>query len=322
MMATIDDVVARVRSFGSEPRIVVHRRGPSPFPLSCQLSKPVPWSVDKVEAACSVSLPSDLKGFWDRVAAARLFEDLEYGQWGLVLWSAEEVIERSPKIALERPRDYRSGDLVVGAFLGESDLLLIRGDWSAPDHGQAIIRLPIDRRAEWDTVGSSFTDFLDRYLRASGDKFWESERASEPTGVEGLGAIGARKYRVVWGGDRVQEVDSPAALEALLDRIAAECEREGKPRLVSIHLADGTSLAVGLGRRESVLNFVSASADPPYFTSRGEDSRDDKVAHFFFQDSWTEFAVKNLIPLTQAREAVRLFAKNGRRPQNVGWEVD
>ncbi|HVS06843.1 MAG TPA: SMI1/KNR4 family protein [Candidatus Dormibacteraeota bacterium] len=179
-MATIDEVLGRVRSFGSEPRVVVHRRGPSPFPLSCSLSNPVPWSADKVEAACSASLPSDLKAFWDRVDSARLFEDVEYGQWGLVFWSAEEVAERSPKIARERSRDYRPGDIFIGEFLGDSDLLLIRGDRSAPDDGQVMIALPIDRRAEWDTVGSSFTDFLDQYVRASGDKFWESERASQP----------------------------------------------------------------------------------------------------------------------------------------------
>lgn len=130
------------------------------------------------------------------------------------------------------------------------------------------------------------------------------------------------KYRVVWGRDRVQEVDSPADLETLLDQIAAECELEEKPLLVSVNLPDGTSLAAGLGRQESVLNFVSASADPPSFTSSGTNSRDDKVVHFYYQGSWTEFPVKNLIPLSQAREAVRLFAKDGRRPQNVEWEVD
>jgi hypothetical protein len=130
------------------------------------------------------------------------------------------------------------------------------------------------------------------------------------------------KYRVVWGRDRAQEVDSPAGLDALLDKIATESELEEKPRLVSVNLPDGTSLAVGLGRDESVLNFVSASADPPYFTSKGTNSRDDKVVHFYYQDSWTEFPVKNLITISQAREAVRLFAKDGRRPQNVEWEID
>jgi hypothetical protein len=132
----------------------------------------------------------------------------------------------------------------------------------------------------------------------------------------------ARKYRVVWGRDRAQEVDSPAGLEALLDQITTESELEEKPRLVSVNLPDGTSLAVGLGRHESVLNFVSASANPPYFTSKGTDSRDDRVVHFYYQDSWTEFPVKNLIPVSQARDAVRLFAKDGRRPQNVEWEID
>jgi hypothetical protein len=129
-------------------------------------------------------------------------------------------------------------------------------------------------------------------------------------------------YRLVWDRDRVREVNSLADLDALLDEIAAASERDEKPRLVSVSLSDGTSLALGLGRRESILHFVSASADPPYFTSRGEDPRDDEVVHFFFQDSWTEFPVKNLIPLARAREAVRLFAKDGRRPQNVEWEVD
>jgi hypothetical protein len=132
----------------------------------------------------------------------------------------------------------------------------------------------------------------------------------------------ARKYRVVWGLDRAREVDSPAGLEALLDQITTESELEEKPRLVSVNLPDGTSLAVGLGRHESVLNFVSASANPPYFTSKGTDSRDDRVVHFYYQDSWTEFPVKNLIPVSQARDAVRLFAKDGRRPQNVEWEID
>jgi hypothetical protein len=99
---------------------------------------------------------------------------------GLVIWSAKEVIERSPQIARERSRDYRPGGIFVGEFLGDSDLLLIRGNRSAADFRQAMILLPIDRRAEWDTVGSSLTDFLDRYVPASGDKFWESERASQP----------------------------------------------------------------------------------------------------------------------------------------------
>jgi hypothetical protein len=41
-----------------------------------------------------------------------------------------------------------------------------------------MIALPIDPRAEWETVGSSVANFLDQYLRASGDKFWEGEQVS------------------------------------------------------------------------------------------------------------------------------------------------
>jgi hypothetical protein len=175
---SIDEVLSAVRSFGPEPRIVVHRRGPSPFPLRCSLSQPVPWSPERVEEACAVSLPSELSEFWNRVGSARLFEDEENGQWGLVVWSPQEVIERSPRITRERARDSRPGDLFVGAFLGDSDLLLVRSDKKAPDFGHTMDALPIDPRAEWETVGSSVASFLDQYVRASGDKYWEGEHVS------------------------------------------------------------------------------------------------------------------------------------------------
>jgi len=177
---SIDEVLSAVRSFGAEPRIVVHRRGPSPFPLRSSVGQPAPWSPERVEEACAVSLPSELREFWNKVGSARLFEDEENGQWGLVIWSPQEVIEGSLRISRERVRDSRPGDLFVGEFLGDSDLLLVRCDKKAPDFGRTMIALPIDPRAEWETVGSSVASFLDQYVRASGDKFWEGEQVSSP----------------------------------------------------------------------------------------------------------------------------------------------
>jgi len=73
----------------------------------------------------------------------------------------------------KRPSDYIGGDLLVGRFLGDSDLLLLRCDSTASDFGTVKISLPIDRRNEWDTVAQNFEDFLTKYVTAQGDKFWE-----------------------------------------------------------------------------------------------------------------------------------------------------
>jgi hypothetical protein len=34
--------------------------------------------------------------------------------------------------------------------------------------------LPLDPREQWLSVGGTVIDFLGRYLKADGDKFWES----------------------------------------------------------------------------------------------------------------------------------------------------
>lgn len=72
-----------------------------------------------------------------------------------------------------RPQDYIDGDLVVGRFIGDSDLLIVRCAQEASDFGSIIVGLPIDPRANWYHVANTFTEFLCRYLRAEGEKYWE-----------------------------------------------------------------------------------------------------------------------------------------------------
>jgi hypothetical protein len=63
--------------------------------------------------------------------------------------------------------------LVVGRFLGDSDLLVLRCDETAPDVGSTLIALPIDPRGDWPTVARSFREYLERLIAAEGDKYWE-----------------------------------------------------------------------------------------------------------------------------------------------------
>lgn len=117
--------------------------------------------------------PDDLRDFWRIAREAQLFEDTTYGQWGLHLLSPSESMRATHKFQIARERDSRPYDLVVGEFLGDSELLLVRCNLSELDYGQVWVALPLDRREEWFRAATSFEVFLESYVDARGAKFWE-----------------------------------------------------------------------------------------------------------------------------------------------------
>ncbi len=68
-------------------------------------------------------------------------------------------------------------------------------------------------------------------------------------------------------------------VDRVLDELHAACSADADPELVTVEIdRNGDSLAIGLGRDRSVLNYVSGSKDPPYFTSVGELDVDEPIA--------------------------------------------
>jgi hypothetical protein len=80
----------------------------------------------------------------------------------------------------------------------------------------------------------------------------------------------------------------------------------------------GDSLALGLGRAVSVLSWVSASQDPPYFASQGDLEAEGTIVFHYYRD-WSEFPLWSALPLTAARLATREFFLSGKRPSSVIW---
>ncbi|MFN9342229.1 MAG: hypothetical protein ACK6A8_17215 [Planctomycetota bacterium] len=117
--------------------------------------------------------PVDLEIFWKNYKSARLFEDRQFGQWGLEILDPSESRLATSEYDLDRERDRRFGDRVIGRFFGDSEVLLIRCDPSAPDYGCIIVALPLDSRKDWPLVGNSFSEFFERYAKGEGAKFWE-----------------------------------------------------------------------------------------------------------------------------------------------------
>lgn len=124
--------------------------------------------------------------------------------------------------------------------------------------------------------------------------------------------------KVVWGDDSEAVVADGVELEELLDRLTQEAEG-GEPFIVELVADDGATLSIGLGRSLSVANYVSASLDPPYFQSLGQESEDEPLA-FSYRGERSEFAPESAIPIEQARAATRRFIESQSLPDNVDWE--
>ena len=120
-----------------------------------------------------LKVPNDVKDFWSVSESAVLFKDVDYGQWGLEILSPEKAMLRSNVEKERRSTDYYDTDLVIGSFLGDSDLLIISCDENSKNYGTVLISLPLDRRSDWPVVGESFLAFLEKYAFSEGDKFWE-----------------------------------------------------------------------------------------------------------------------------------------------------
>jgi hypothetical protein len=114
-----------------------------------------------------------LAEFWLFASSAKLFEDVDYGQWGLVLFGPDQAAIETRKFRDDRKNDCVAGDLIVGRFLGDQDLLLVRCDPDAFDFERVKIVLPLDIRTDWYDVAPNLGGFLEEYEREEGAKFWE-----------------------------------------------------------------------------------------------------------------------------------------------------
>lgn len=163
----IEEILDRIAGDWAVPHSAIHDGRPTLFQLRCTILPAPGFDVD------ASSAPPDLRAFWRHAGGARLFEDVEFGQWGLVLFGPEEADEHTSVFRRARSRQYLTGDLIVGCFLGDQELLLVRCDPGQEDYGQVLVVLPLDSRKEWFRVASGFRAFLEGFARAEGAKYWE-----------------------------------------------------------------------------------------------------------------------------------------------------
>ena len=166
-MSAILDSLTRMNEGWAIPRPATHDGQLTVFRLRCSVGFRVHPTV------LNATVPQELGEFWQYVTAARLFEDVEYGQWGLVLLDPDQAVTMTEVFKHDRSEQHVPGDLVVGRFLGDQDLLLVRCDPGAGDFGRVLVMLPLDARSSWFRPAPNLTAFLEEYERAEGAKYWE-----------------------------------------------------------------------------------------------------------------------------------------------------
>lgn len=169
---TIKEIIQLIRDEGSTLAKPVEVAGMSPMTFACTLSNQP--ALKSELSMLSFDYPNDLQSFWKEAATAQLFVDQNYGQWGLEILSPMKSMEATACFCEERQSDSRLGDLVIGKFLGDSDLLIVRCDTTSSDLGTLVVALPLDPRIEWDIASESFTGFLEKYVKSGGEKFWSA----------------------------------------------------------------------------------------------------------------------------------------------------
>lgn len=137
-----------------------------PFRLACTISGPA-CKHEVEDAWKGVALPPVARDLWRVTAEARLFEDVDYGQWGLVLLPPAAARERTDASIQGRSEDFESSDVVIGEFLGDSDLLVLTED------GEVLVALPLYGRSDWFRPATTLGQFLDRFRETRGEKYWE-----------------------------------------------------------------------------------------------------------------------------------------------------
>lgn len=145
-----------------------------PVVLESSVHPPVRWDPESIEKTIVGSLPDELRVLWSEASEIRLNCDNHYGQWGCILWSPDDLLARQRDSMSWRGGggDFRSGDLIVGEFRGDCDLVVVRCNALASDYGHVLIAVDTDERKEWPCVAASLSEFIARFQGDPLHKYW------------------------------------------------------------------------------------------------------------------------------------------------------
>ncbi len=95
------------------------------MPLKSEIVPAIAKATKDLETRLNIHLPDDLQELWKKCNGLSLFEDKTFGQSGLIIWSPQKVVEKQKTLS-RNSDEFQDGDLIIGEFLGDSDLLVVK----------------------------------------------------------------------------------------------------------------------------------------------------------------------------------------------------
>lgn len=164
-MTDIRTVVDRIKSLSSPQAKVI-----SGLEIQFISSLGKPADMTKIEHL-HLEVPQDLLDLWSTSDKTALWQDVSYGQWGLIIHDPIWCERETRYFRSVYTNDIRNDELIIGEFLGDQEKVVI--SCSSEDFGTIRILRPLDPRKVWPVVASSLTEFLHRFLDTEGAKYWE-----------------------------------------------------------------------------------------------------------------------------------------------------
>lgn len=145
----------------------------NPFRLGCRVEPPA--SEADIVAAWPEpgSVPAELRELWLATSGAYLFEDLDYGQWGLRLLGPQGSASRTAEGHRSYfSQDLRPDDVVFGELIGDQEVLVYAPSEPAPR--RVLVAIPLYGRDDWYTAAGAVNAFLVAYREARGEQYWSA----------------------------------------------------------------------------------------------------------------------------------------------------
>ena len=127
--------------------------------------------VDVLELERYPGFPDEMYELWKCSDTTTLFQELYYGQWGLIIHDPKWCVMQTQFFNSAFPGNLDVDDYVIGEFLGDTDKLVMSG--SPMSTQRILVATPLDPKSEWAIVGDNLKEFLNRFIASGGSKYWE-----------------------------------------------------------------------------------------------------------------------------------------------------
>jgi hypothetical protein len=119
---------------------------------------------------------------------------------------------------------------------------------------------------------------------------------------------------------KTEAAASIAEMDAILDSIAKEVS-PALPQAIDVARSNGDTLSIVLGATEgSILSFVAANQDPPYFVSLRDPTAEGIFTFYVCLDHHTEALASSVVPEAIARQVMREFVSLSHGlPDSINW---